>query len=182
VLIAIIAILAGLILPALSSAAQQAKRTRAKTEMKLLETAIAMWESDYGVLPLTGGVDKVLSDRTEYKQLICYLQNRDPVNPEDPALSGNPRKKRYLDISTEQGPGVFNDPWSTESKEQRYQIALDLDYNGVIDKWCGGTEPTSIGENDGPYETVYGRVAIWSFGKDKKPAAGGEGDINSWRQ
>ncbi|NLF19510.1 MAG: type II secretion system protein, partial [Lentisphaerae bacterium] len=133
VVIAIIAILAGLLLPALSSASQHAKRTKALTEMKLLQTAIAMYESDYGVLPWSGGKDQVLVDDNDYEKLICYLQNRDPGDPENGTNPGNPRNKRYLDISTDQGPGVFNDPWHTESKPQRYQIALDLDYDGDIE-------------------------------------------------
>ncbi len=175
VVIAIIAILAGLLLPALSSASQHAKRTKALTEMKLLQTAIAMYESDYGVLPM-GGSERVL-DHEEYTDMICILQNAPIADCGATGCPGhkdcgNARGKRYMDISTDQGPGVFNDPWHTESKPQRYQVALDLDYDGDIE----------ADSTNGPYEKVYGRVAVWSLGKDKDDDLGADGDINSWRQ
>lgn len=183
VVIAIIAVLAGLLLPALAGAREHAKRTRAQTEMKLLQTAIAMYESDYGVLPMDG-IERVL-DSDEYTDLICTLQNV-KITGHD---CGNARGKRYLDIATEQGEGRFRDPWSTASNLQSYRIALDLDYDGYVEAWCGASPPSTPDDDDGPYEKVYNRVVIWSKGKDHKNNAGmqtvpnsSESDVNSWRQ
>jgi len=167
VVIAIIAVLAGLLLPALAGAREHARRTRAQTEMKLLQTAIAMYESDYGVLPMSGS-ERVLSS-DDYVDVICILQN---VKISGHMDCGNARGKRYLDIATEQGEGVFRDPWSTTAHQQEYKLALDLDYDGDIE----------ASSTDGPYEKVYNRVAVWSLGKDHDDDHGAEGDVNSWRQ
>ncbi len=159
VVIAIIAVLAGLLLPALAGAREHAKRTRAQTEMKMLQTAIAMYESDYGYLPM-GGAERVLSS-AEYTALIQTLQNVSPC--------GNARGKRYLDISTEQGPGFLLDPWKRD-----YKVFLDLDYSGDI--------ALDADTTFGPYEKVYNRVAVFSLGKDGANSKGADGDVNSWRQ
>lgn len=164
VVIAIIAVLAGLLLPALASAREHAKRTRAQTEMKMLQTAISMYESDYGYLPM-GGAERVLSS-AEYTAMIQTLQNVPPC--------GNARGKRYLDIATDQGPGVLNDPWSTAASTQQYRVALDLDYSGDVE-----AQPTTT---NGPYEKVYSRVVIWSLGRNHTDEHGADGDVNSWRQ
>ena len=163
VVIAIIAVLAGLLLPALAGAREHAKRTRAQVEMKNLQAAIAMYESDYGYLPMGGAVDSVLT-LAQYTALIQTLQNVSPC--------GNARGKRYLDISTDQGPGVLNDPWSTAANPQPYRVALDLNYDGQIDA-NATTTLTAV---------VYGRVAVWSLGKDHTNQYGGDGDVNSWKQ
>ncbi len=177
VVIAIIAVLAGLLLPALAGAREHAKRTRAQTEMKMLQTAVAMYESDYGFLPM-GGVERVLNNE-DYIGLICTLQNvQITSHPDGTActltdavkhLCGNARGKRYLDISTEQGPGALLDPW-----KRNYKVFLDLDYSGDI---AQGVDSTS-----GPYEKVYNRVAVFSLGKDGNNDKGGDGDVNGWRQ
>jgi prepilin-type N-terminal cleavage/methylation domain-containing protein len=164
VVIAIIAVLAGLLLPALAGAREHAKRTRAQTEMKMLQTAIAMYESDYGVLPMgVAAADRVLTS-AEYTAMIGYLQNAPGTL--------NARGKRYLDISTDQGPGVLNDPWSTTANPQPYKVVLDLNYDGQIDATAATTLAT----------VIYGRVAAWSIGKNHLDEHGLEDDVNSWRQ
>jgi prepilin-type N-terminal cleavage/methylation domain-containing protein len=163
VVMAIIAVLAGLLLPALAGVRDKAHATRARAEMKALQTAISMYESDYGYLPMpppSPAADILLSD-AQYTALIQTLQNVAPC--------GNARGKRYLDVSTKQGPGVFNDPWG-----QPYKVFLDLDYDGDIE--------ANLDATYGPYEKVYGRVAVFSLGKDAVSNKGDKGDINSWRE
>jgi prepilin-type N-terminal cleavage/methylation domain-containing protein len=175
VVIAIIAILAGLLLPALVGAQQHAKRTRAQAEMKGLQTAIAMYESDYGLLPgckpsmPNNTTDSEALTQAEYDGMIAALQG------------ANARAKRYLDIIQGQpplgGPGVMNDPWSSSvSSLARYRVALDLNYDGQINP-----KPPAA---DGPAVVVYGRVAVWSVGRDRTDDSGANGsdDVSSWKQ
>jgi prepilin-type N-terminal cleavage/methylation domain-containing protein len=161
VVVAIIAVLAGLLLPALAKAREQAKRAKARTEMKALQAAVSMYESDYGVLPMDGS-ERVLdtgSESGKYTALIQTLQNAAPC--------GNARGKRYLDISSANGPGVYNDPWRNP-----YKIALDLDYSGEI----------AADATNGPYKTVYNRVAIWSLSTNGSDELGADGDVCSWQE
>jgi prepilin-type N-terminal cleavage/methylation domain-containing protein len=175
VVIAIIAVLAGLLLPALAGAQNQAKRTRAQTEMKGLQTAITMYESDYGVLPVSQTPPPTTEcealDDAQYTALINYLQG------------GNPRNKRYLEIVQGPlgGPGVMNDPWSTTaSNKQRYRVALDLNYDGQIN--ANTSSPPNPPR--GPDVIVYGRVAVWSVGKNRVDnlGAASSDDVATWRQ
>ena len=182
VVIAIIAVLAGLLLPALAGAQQQAKRSRALTEMKMLQTSIGMYESDYGVLPIsrspipttpvppTDPGDSEALDNDDYDRLIAYLQG------------ANPRSKRYLDITPGQaplgGPGYLNDPWSTTASNwRRYRVALDLNYDGQINR----------NTSTGPVSVVYGRVAVWAVGRNRSDNLGASDpnpndDVNTWKQ
>ena len=198
VVIAIIAVLAGLLLPAIAGAREQARKTKARTEMNAIKTAIAAWQMDYGTLPVLPGAPVVPADyevgpgnANDYDLLIWTLQNYTTA-----FTVTNPRNKPYMDIDNakivrrdsnpaEKHPFLF-DPWSnpseytynaastTEKYElkptaqcRRYHVVLDLDYNHQI--------------TAGPYETVFGDVAVWAEGKDGGDNNGGKGDVNAWR-
>jgi prepilin-type N-terminal cleavage/methylation domain-containing protein len=198
VVIAIIAILAGLLLPALAGAREHARKTKAKVEMNGIKTAIVAWQQDYGTLPLTGVAGVPAADyevgpgnADNYDLLMWTLQNYTNAF----AIT-NPRSKPYLDVDngsivvhdtvpSEKHPFVC-DPWmpareyeydassATEkyilkpsTEVRRYHVVLDLDYNHQI--------------TSGPYETVFGDVAVWSEGKDRTDDNGGKGDVNAWR-
>jgi|GEM_PF-1479925 len=200
VVIAIIAVLAGLLLPALAGAREHARKTKAKVEMSGIKTAITAWQQDYGTLPLTGigtATDYEVSQNlnpNHYDLLIWTLQNYTSATPGGLTVT-NPRSKAYLDIDNSKmlardtNPSTkhpfFYDPWSTPNAftddgsaasptyalkptgtATRYHIVLDLDYNHQI--------------STGPYETVFGDVAIWAEGKDQDDDNGGKGDVNLW--
>jgi prepilin-type N-terminal cleavage/methylation domain-containing protein len=160
VVIAIIAILAGLLLPTLFGVRQKAKEAKAKVEIKSLQTAIAQYESTYGYLPKPAGsgTSDTCLDATQYGILINLLQNGTP---------GNVRGIRFLDVVTEQGIGHYDDPW-----EHPYSVVLDFDYDGKLD----------ADATDGPIETVYASVAIWSWGKNETNNKGDVDDLTSWKK
>lgn len=160
VVIAIIAILVGLLLPTIAVVKNKARNAEAKSEIRALETALAMFESTYGrPVLMSADYPSPVEDNVDaatYTYIINVLQNNH---------SDNTRSIRMLDVNTEEGIGNFKDPWDND-----YQICLDLDFDGDID---------SLTEN-GLTETIYGSVAIWSFGRDKTDGHGEDDDVNSW--
>ncbi|MBN2450503.1 MAG: type II secretion system protein [Lentisphaeria bacterium] len=170
VVIGIIAVLAGMLLPALSAARNHARKTKAKTEMKALQTAMALYEGDYGVPPFLPDNFPALDwyaigVGNDYVHLIEYLQG------------ANPRGKRYLEVVSDQGPGEYLDPW-----RNRYWIVIDTDFDGQID---GDTTANPAGHTydrngDGTLDPIYEKVIIWSFGSDEEQDNGKPDDVNSW--
>src|SRR4030095_655697 len=82
VVIAIIAILAALLLPALSRATEQGRRVKCQSNLKQLSMALLMYSGDYEVYPLETAV-QAQPDRTLFwnDRLIRYTQARwtDPL-------------------------------------------------------------------------------------------------------
>ena len=116
VVIGIIAILAGILLPAVSGSMQKADQTKAKAQITTLVNAIKQFEATYGYLPtkyytasgttttslLVSGSDKI--DSSLYEQLILILQNE------------------------EDAYRFFEDPWDND-----FIVYLDSDSDGKID-------------------------------------------------
>jgi len=104
VVIAIIAILAAMLMPAISHVRKLAKKTQAKVEMQSIITAVKSYESTYGILP----------DNSSYTTLI-------------PVLTGtNSRSIRFLDVQ-DNNPNIFKDPWDND-----YKVFTDHDYDGQV--------------------------------------------------
>ena len=140
--ISIIAILAGILLPAIKMIYDKIKKHRARAEMQTIVTAIKSYESAYGVLPCGGNwtVNGPLSctgTDCEYDQLMELL-----TCVESPATGGtyfNARKTRFLDVPSYYGTTKpFSDPWykgdvsSTTDTGHRYSIYLDVQSTGQI--------------------------------------------------
>lgn len=163
--IAIIAILAGLILSAVVATKGKAKKAMAKTEMAGLKAAILMYEKDYSIYPTTNAVDTTygagafLPGSPDNNHVVDVLRN---VNPQNRASNQghprNPRQTVYLDVkpaSDNGAPGVtpggnYNDPWGNQ-----YIITLDNDFDDVA------KDP--VYNNTGALRL---NVIIWSRGPD----------------
>jgi len=119
--ISIIALLMGMILPAVSKAKEQAKKTQARTEMNSMKVAITQYETTYGYLPTASGADdNFYSGGTppEYDELVGILSQTGSY-----ASNGNLRKVKLLEVTV---PGEYQDPW-----ENDYQVTIDANYDGV---------------------------------------------------
>ena len=199
VVISIIAILAGLLLPAVMIAKTKAKISLAKSEMANLAAAITAYETEYTRMPISkealaaaaaapdftfGTVDKgggqiaapPIKNAGSYfnvnSELIDILRNlKNPYNPRQ--LPFFHAKDALANNAPGIGPdGVFRDPFGNP-----YIITLDLG----DDNKC---EDAFYSSKIGP---VHGPVMIWSFGPDRKadaaagPKAGSNKDnILSW--
>lgn len=179
VVIAIIAILAGLLLPVLAIQKTKAKIVVAKTEMANLAAAINQYDATYSRLPtsVAAGLQAGVADATfglasdpdfpaatiyDNSDLMIILGNVDlGVNA---SSAKNPQRVNFLPNikpgATTSSPGlgpdyIYRDPWG-----QPYIITLDLDADSQCDDgfyWSG---------LPGLYGRVRAPVVIWSKGPD----------------
>lgn len=201
VVIVIIAILAGLLLPAVIGGIKKAEITQAQTEIKLIEAAINAYRVDYGKYPNEGpGNDELYYG---YRKLIDTLRGSNiPGSVQDLLGFGNtwqnqnPRQRVYLQVSEKSiqtnAPGVqtqwistkegslaveaqvgdLADPWGN-----RYVVSVDMTHDGQV----GQSNPNFA---DG--ETIRRGVAVWSWGPTNqgsncRPNKDDKTHIRSWR-
>lgn len=170
VVLVIIAILLGLLFPALSAVMNSARKAEAASQATLLVNAIKAYNAEYGVYPLftesdgsKQGFDTLYGDPGglySSPDLINILTASDQgVN------SGHQHNRKrivFIEVPEAKDPnnprsGVDSnnrllDPWGNE-----YLIAIDGDYDGQVD-WYGFNH----NDKDNPNMTV----AIISMGKD----------------
>lgn len=153
VVISIIAILAGLLFPAVQGALEAAKKTQAKNDATNIANAISAYMGEYGKLPTTATGD--VDSTANADELMNALSGTDPTL--------NPRKITFLEIpnaknkkngregggGTQTGP--YLDPWG-----QAYFISLDADYDEQLN------DPTGGGGK------IRKTVLVWSKGNPSK--------------
>jgi len=139
VTIAIIAILAGILLPTVIKAFQKANSAKVRTELKSIETAIKAYVNEYSKLPIKdadqGDPDIQITSTNDLRDIIKKLSG-------DNSQGGNPRKIVFLESSS--SDGTFLDPW-----EHQYRFYVDSNYDNEI----------SIGTN-----RIYSQVVVYSVG------------------
>jgi prepilin-type N-terminal cleavage/methylation domain-containing protein len=177
--IAIIAVLMGLLFPAVAGALLAAKKTQAKNDAVNICNSINAFYLEYGRYPDVGSAGTDVKITSSNDALIKILRGLDDVK--------NPRGIVFLDapigktvggrtIGGVSGTdGKYYDPWGRE-----YSIAFDNDYNNDL------ANPYSANTGAGPDPLRLGVIA-WSIGKDN---AGGSGayksgstsdDVISWQ-
>ncbi len=174
--IAIIAILMGLLFPAMNSVKEAARKTQAKNDETQIVTAIKAYYTEYGKYPTNDTTDTVYS--TNNNTVIDVLRNM--TN----GVTGNtlnPRQILFLEAPAVKDPttpkggvtsaGVYYDPWG-----YTYSLEMDADYNNQI------TNPYGSSANAGPSPLNTG-IIVWSYGKDGKQDTNliGGNDVVSWQ-
>ena len=154
VVISIIAILAGLLFPAVQGALEAAKKTQAKNDATNIANAISAYMGEYSKLPTaaTGDVDSTANDDEVMNTLSGIDQN-----------NLNPRKITFLEIPNAKNKkngreggggsqtGPYLDPWGNA-----YLISLDADYDEQLN------DPTGGGGK------IRKTVLVWSKGNPAK--------------
>lgn len=157
VVIAIMAILAGLLFPAISKGLLNAKRNKAAAECKSIAGAINLFFRDYGYMPTSKeqgyaeNYTKEHDDQTmsaEDSEEIIKILSGDRTITAYNGIVVNPKGKVYLDSDIIINKGVYLDPW-----DNQYRIKLDLDYNHKIEFFSGD-------------EKYNQRVIVFSMGRD----------------
>jgi prepilin-type N-terminal cleavage/methylation domain-containing protein len=141
VVIAIIGILIGLLMPALSAARERARRTKARAVCVQIETA---WKG-------------FLEDHRSFSGL-----SDGPMNPAKVDILNavnntiNICGRRYMEFSQDEVDSGVSDPWSTGAGDRLYQVAFSVsgvvDVNGdqvyrVVAVWSNGRDGT-LGTDD----------------------------------
>jgi len=182
VVVAIIGVLMGMLLPAVTAVRQNARKTKAKSEINGIITAIKQYESTYGYFPVNGACNP--TTLANYRTLMEYLTNYPGPGTSTAAASfvANPRAVRFLDAPSTYGynkgsrtdnsdsdarateNGDYADPWGSF-----YQIYVDTDYDGVVN--------TDIDTG------LNGTVFVYSLGPDKKKGttATNKDNIYCWK-
>ncbi len=144
--IAIIVVLMGILVPTVGTAMNKARNNSTKSSIKTLQVAIKQYETTYGYLPMTPGIqiDTVLSS-AQYRELLDALSARSGFT------HLNPRKVKFLEVDTNFN---FQDYWGNDLR-----VALDLDYSGSIDD-------NVVNGNEGLKGDLNTSIGIWSLGKD----------------
>ncbi len=193
--ITIIAILMGLLFPAIGIAKDQARKAEARTAVTGIVTAVKQYYAEYGKYPLgaaanpgspqdvTFGDSSVPGVTGSNQQLFDILRNTNTTTQGQPnqynpraivffdgravADPANPKSGFATQDATNVKKNSFVDPWGKE-----YCVAIDGDYDNTI----------TVPYND--FQTVDTKpktgVAAFSLGKDggigKVQGSGGQGD------
>jgi len=158
VVIAIIAILAGMLLPVLNQIRRYTKRTKAKEMIYQTKTAFKQYLVDYRKFP---NVDKTQMDTN----WLNVLSGR----------THNSLGHKYMDVSTNEfssDPNVsgLRDPWG-----ELYWVTVD---NGMGGDSIAYDHKVSAGG----YGEIEEEVVVWSTGEDKSDADAQKqkDDVRSW--
>jgi len=200
--ITIIAILMGLLFPAISIAKDQARKAEARTAVTGIATAVKQYYTEYGKYPLgdqatANPTDIIFGDATTPNQVLFdILRNQNTTNPGTPNAY-NPRAISFFEGRTASdssapksgfapadGPNgitknCYIDPWGSQ-----YRIVIDGDYDNKITK---NLPYTDFQDTTAPLTGV----CVFSVGKDGKVGNNGDNmyrnngtnsdDIISWQ-
>jgi prepilin-type N-terminal cleavage/methylation domain-containing protein len=195
IVIAIIAILIGLLFPAFKGVQDQAKRTQAKNDLTQIVTAVNAFYTEYGRYPTTATTDATATYGpassnansavfSELRGVSSALNTRQIVfiSPPDVKDPNAPRSGIARNTTTvngiSAGPGDYVDPWGTP-----YNLEMDADYTNQI-------ETNPYPDTDGSAGATPLRLGVisWSYGKDQtKGTKGGSSnfkgsdDVISWQ-
>jgi prepilin-type N-terminal cleavage/methylation domain-containing protein len=178
VVISIIALLAGLLTPAINGARQAAKKQKAAVQISAIATALRDYNNQYGYYPPVDNTGtqtgNTLTD-VQLENLYNLFQGQDiTLNGTKDGGVANPRKLVFMEFKPQDlknialsvnhyyqsgsGRVVFVDPWKSA-----YMIAFDDDGDGFTQVYGvpGGKAASSTSKVQAPF-------VIWSYGMDRR--------------
>lgn len=145
--IAIIAILAGIVIPVSGSVQRSAKRAQSKAYFSSLLTAMSLYEQDYGYFPTfgvsTSGDDGTINLESAGTAVYEGLTGRN-FSSGARSTAYNPRARSYFSFSDNQ----LDDSGNIVDSFGNTDIHLVYDRNGD-GRISGGSVPSTLQTNDG---------------------------------
>ena len=199
--IAIIAILMGLLFPAIGLVKDQANKARAKSDVSNIATAVKQYSLEYGKFPI---IEEPIADAT--KDAICgapeasaKIHNNalfntlraipEGLNKEPTPHRMNPKRVVFFEgksVSNVKDPrGGFLDKEEQGASGDRkgsyfdpwakeYTIVIDQNYNNMIDLTDQYTDFIESPEDSTKDKGVRGTVGVFSLGKDNTLGKSGD--------
>lgn len=203
--IAIIAILMGLLLPVMSTAQRKGKENKARAAIQSIKFAIEQYENDYGILPVIGtpkiGTDpgdsvinpsisdsenntfKITGESDSAYDRLMEILTLAKASDGTAYTGANSKKIRYIeapankvkDVKKNEGYFIL-DPWG-----RRYGIVIDNNYDGMIGNG-GSASDRTFDEGVKTGQKLRAKVAVFSYGALKENAADDSTyHITSWK-
>lgn len=203
--IAIIAVLMGLLFPAMGAVKEAARKAQAKNDLTQIVSAVKLFYTEYGRYPID--TTKVITDDAqepvygdtsgEKGEKLLDVLRFDKTRDDTAVTTANPRQIVFLETKDARNPnavadptkpgsgpsagialGKFYDPWGNE-----YRVKIDANYNNQIDNPYADTDGSA-----GATKLRSGVIA-WSIGKDMKlgdktrsdSKLKGADDVTSWQ-
>ncbi|MCX7009580.1 MAG: type II secretion system protein [Kiritimatiellaeota bacterium] len=205
VVIVIIAILAGLLLPAVIGGIKKGDITQAQSECRLLETAMMSYLQDYGKFPGqfddgSGGGNADYHIYQEYDDLFRILRGtNDSGSVKDllglPGCSNwknqNPRRNVYLTINEKSI--ATNAPSGQKNWDPAGKVKTKAEVGDLSDPWGNRYVVVADWNNDGKVwaddenasARILRRIAVWSWGPDPTavgiPSTTNTSHIRTWK-
>jgi len=167
VVIGIVAVLLGMIFPAYFGIQEKAKVTKAKVEVKNLETAFKNYLDIYRAWPsgIDGDRPYTIEDNRYDVPFFSMLQGTDKTT--------NPQGVSFYEFSSTNNSRVY-DPWTNPGQGDPcahiYYVMFDANYDNKIS-----------GNMEGHVLDVYRSVIVWSSGPNGTNEYGEGDDITSWK-
>jgi prepilin-type N-terminal cleavage/methylation domain-containing protein len=166
VVIGILAILIGILIPAITGAMGKAERIQAKADTQRLVKGWKAYWNQYGRWP--GLADESVNGVQMVSNIVRILNARyyqEGMSGVD-STPDNPMAIQFVEISGNSidASWSFVDPWGAP-----YRVSFDANFDGKV----SATNGTPI------YAAVYDRVIAWSAGPDTNSATIAD-NIKSW--
>jgi len=181
--IAIIAVLMGLLFPAINGAKEQARKSEARAACVGILTAVRAYNTEYGRYPATSSAttaptgDVIVGDTvggaTAGNEFLFNILRNIGTNATTPN-PGNPRRIPFMEgkAATATPPkggfsgGAYFDPWGAQ-----YCVAIDANYDNVLDNlpYMDFKTPATFPQTG---------VGAFSLGKDGAVGDGKKSDRN----
>ncbi len=177
IVIGIIALLAGLAIPASGVAMRMVKKVKTQAALKDITLGIKQYQVEYSRYPVPSDYKSEspipLSEGNGVLKVLLG-QNESGMNAREIAfIEPPPAKNGAGGLTGDKGSYGYADTWG-----EPFEVVMDVNYDNRIDNPDSQNDDPMV-KGDAPSELIMGAIA-YSIGEDKKK--GTKDDIASWRK